>query len=494
MYANDLYDRRSHGRPREAFLNSEESLKYSRGIIFLWAILYLLFPNDDQLSSFGFGPPGARVLIGDVFFFLVIVCALKKLKYGIAECIKIIGWFPLVVFLGSTAFSIVRGISEFGGGAIGDSRWFFGILLMPVGYLIYAPKYLPTIKKIFITAAVVHSLMVLVRYFTGVAWDTGGDIIRFAAGRPSLIISIGCVCLLFKGSLSDMRLKGRILRGGLLVLFLSALVLGQTRTIFIMLPVAFVLILWNLNALRLTSVLKVLVTLALVIVVGMTAVKTLLPGNIQNSLYANLEVFGEVFKSDTYTLLLNSEDSSLSAESINAKNQFSRSGNTYFRILAWSQIINSITEYPGGWFIGLPMGTPFYWFGTGKKLYENLLPHNDYLAIVARVGALGLIGYFLILLKFFIMTRRFAVSMKRINNIPEGLVIFITVLIFLLLFVAINAELRAYASHFWVWLLLGFGIKILRSKGSLRIEKGGLVRRILIQVSKQPVGTAKEAV
>jgi O-antigen ligase len=388
----------------------------------------------------------------------------------------------------------MRGVLEFGGGIIGDSRWFCSIILMPVGYLVYDPKYLPTIKKMFITAAVFHSLIVLAKYFTGGAWDTAGDIIRFAAGRPSLIISIGCVCLLFKDTLSNMRLKDRILRGGLLVLFLSALVLGQTRTIFIMLPVAFVLIMWNLNALRLTSVLKVLVALVLVIVVGMIAVKTLLPENIQNSLYANLEVFGEVFKFDTYALLLNAEDSSLSAESINAKNQFSRSGNTYFRILAWSQIISSISEYPGGWFIGLPMGTPFYWLGTGKKIYENLLPHNDYLAIVARVGVLGFTGYFLILLRFFTTSRRFAVSTKRISDIPEGLVIFITVLIFLLFFVGINAELRAYASHFWVWLLLGFGIKILRRKGKQHFENGGLVRRILIQVCKRPVGTAKEAV
>lgn len=469
-------------------------MKYSRGIIFLWAILYLLFPNDDQLSSFGFGPPGARVLIGDVFFFLAIVCALKKLKYGIAECVKIIGWFPLVVFLGSTAFSVVRGISEFGGGAIGDSRWFLAIVLMPVGYLIYAPKYLPAIKKIFITAAVVHSLMVLVRYFTGVAWDTGGDIMRFAAGRPSLIISIGCVCLLGKEFLRDTRFKINLLQGGLLALFLVALVLGQTRTIFIMLPIAFVLIMWNLNALRLKSVMKLVVALVLVTVVGAIAVKTLLPANIQNSLYANLNVIGEVFNLRTYELIFNDDSSSTSAEGINARNEFSRSGNTYFRILAWSQVINSISEYPGGWIVGLPMGTPFYWFGTGRTLYENLLPHNDYLAIIARVGALGLVGYIAILTRFFGMTRRYAVSLKRINDIPEGLVIIITMLIFLLLFVGINAELRAYASHFWVWLLLGFGIRILRSNAKLLVNRGGHFRRIMRQACKQPSGVSKEAV
>jgi len=477
----------------KSFFSSEESLKYSRGIIFLWVILYLLFPNDDQLSSIGFGPPGARVLIGDVFLFLAVVCALKKLKYGILECVKVIGWFSLFIFLGSVVFSVLRGVAEYGGGALGDSRWFCSIILLPVGYLVYDPKYLPTIKKLFISAAIVHSLMVLVRYFTGGAWDTSGDIIRFATGRPSLIITIGCVCLLEKEFLRDTRFKINLLQGGLLTLFLAALVLGQTRTIFVMLPIAFVLIMWSLNALRLKTIAKVVVAVALVAVIGAIAFKSLLPATIQDSLYASLAVIGEVFKPQTYELILGFDDSKLSAEGINVRNEFSRSGNTYFRILAWTQVLASISEYPGGWIVGLPMGTPFNWFGTGRRLYENLLPHNDYLAIVARVGVLGLAGYIAILIRFFIMTRRYALSLKRINDMPEGLVITTTMLIFLLLFVSINAELRAYASHFWVWLLLGFGVKAMQNNGKrlVKLKRTGFVQRILIQICKQPSRVAK---
>jgi len=445
------------------------------------------------MSAFGFGPPGTRVLIGDVFLLLTVMCAFKKIKYGFSECVKAIGWLPLVVFLGGFAYSVIRGVAAYGGGALGDSRWFCAIVLLPVGYLIYDPKYLPTIKNMFITAATVHSVMVLVRYFTGGAWDISGEVMRFATGRASLIISIGCVCLLGKEFLSETRLKISLLQGGLLALFLLALVLGQTRTIFIMLPVAFVLIMWNLNALRRKTVVKVVIALVLLAVVGSIAFKTLLPADIQTSIYASFEVIGEVFNPRTYELIFE-DDSALTAESIHARNEFSRSGNTYFRILAWKQVIATLKGDPGWFLVGLPIGTPFLWYGTGKKLFENLLPHNDYLAILARVGVIGFAGYIAILARFFIMTRRYVVRLKRLNDIPEGLVIVITMLMFLLLFVSINAELRAYASHFWVWLLLGMGIRIMSNNGKLPVNKRGLVRRILRQVCKEPTDATKGAV
>jgi O-antigen ligase len=448
--------------------------------------LYLLFPNDDQLSTFGFGPPGARLLIGDVFFFFTVVCAFKKLKYGFSECVKIIGWFPLILFLGSFAYSVMRGLPEFFGGAIGDSRWFCSIVLMPIGYLIYDQKYLNTIKKIFISVAAVHSIMVVLRYLTGGSWDTGGDVIRFAAGRPSLIISIGCVCLFSKELLGKTRLKISLLQCGLLVLFLLALVLGQTRTVFIMFPVAFVLIMWCLNMLRIKSIAKVVSILVLVAVVGTATAKILFPDNIQNSLFASLTVISEVFDPRTFKLIFLDGRPNLTAEGINASNVFSQSGNTYFRVLAWSQVIASISEYPGGWLVGLPMGTPFTWYGTGAKLYENVLPHNDYLVIISRVGFIGFVGYLLILTRFFYHVRRFSKCLNQAKEIPETLALIIVVLMYLLLFVLLNAEIRAYASHFWVWLLIGLGIRAIQSSGKRFSVRESLVRRFLRQVCKQP--------
>ncbi len=458
-------------------------MKLSRGIIFVWLMLYLLFPNDDQLSSFGFGPPGTRLLIGDVFLLLAVSCSFPKFNQGMSACVNVIGWFPITVFLGCFAFSFLRGFAEYGGGAIGDSRWFCSIILLPIGYLVYDPKYLLTIKKLLIAAATVHALLVLVRFATGSAWDTGGDVVRFASGRMSLIICIGCVCLLWKEFISNKRLRIKPLQGSLLALFLLALLVGQTRTVFLMMPVSFVLIMWNLDAVRLKSAMKIGLTLVLVAVIFSVTVKTILPGNIRDSIYASFGVVGEAFNPRTYELIVE-DNSNSSGEKIHARNEFSKSGNTYFRILAWSQILTSISEYPGGWFIGLPMGTPFYWFGSGRVIYENLLPHNDYLAILARVGAIGLAGYVFILARFFVLTRRYSISLRSIQDLPEGLAIIITLLVFILLFVGINAELRAYGSHFWVWLLLGAGIKVVHGTVSLSAVKRGFVWRLLARISR----------
>jgi O-antigen ligase len=174
----------------------------------------------------------------------------------------------------------------------------------------------------------------------------------------------------------------------------------------------------------------------------------LAPADLILSVKASSVVVFEAFDLQTFQLIFNPN------EALNSENWklFSSSGNTLFRVLAWAQTLDDILSEKLGWLWGLPMGRNYSWVGPGGIFNENMQPHNDYLVIMSRTGISGLIAYLALITYIVNNVRRLVLQGMESKQIT----ILICFLIMLLLFVGLNAEIRSYGMHFWVWFLMGF--------------------------------------
>jgi hypothetical protein len=183
-------------------------------------------------------------------------------------------------------------------------------------------------------------------------------------------------------------------------------------------------------------------------------VSFVLPADIRESIETSFDVAGEVFDPVTLRTL---GDPAAAGPDITS--QFSNAGNTAFRLLAWVQVLTTIDETSGAWIYGLPMGSGFAFYDQGGYLFENLDPHNDYISILSKVGLIGLGAYLWILWR----VARSVLRGKRTQRVafeggPAPVMLAIGTL--LLLFVSLNAEIRTYGVHFWIWPMLGCGVRL----------------------------------
>jgi len=158
-----------------------------------------------------------------------------------------------------TLFSLIRGIPTFGGWAIGESRFFFTFLLMPACYSFYNISLISTIQRCFYFAAFIHGLHVLFNYITNSPWDTVGDVERYGGGRESLIMGIAIVFYVINWLNSS---KPKINKAFYLIntiFLIICLFIGQTRSIFLLLPTASIFFLFLLGRIKLKKIIRVIV-------------------------------------------------------------------------------------------------------------------------------------------------------------------------------------------------------------------------------------------
>ena len=430
-------------------------MKFVRGIFYLTLFLYLLFPRDDGLKIVGIGPEGSRVLLLDILLLLMLIGSLSVYFRSFKGVKNKTGLFPLLLFGGATLFSLVRGIPVYGGYAIGEARWYLLSVMMPVGYAIYDSNTLKTTKRLFYIAALWHSAIILFNLYSGSSWDTRGDVLRFAGGRESLVIGLTCVMLIDDIISAAAVSKKSILPWIGLILFSFVLLVGQTRSIFLFLPIVLIIYFAFLGRLKLLNLVKLATVGALFIVVIGAGAVYVLPEGVSRSISSSWDVVSEALSVNTYRAVI---DPSLLGSGVNS--DFSRSGNTLFRVLAWSQVITNIGEVPGGWFIGMPMGAGFEFYEPSGTLDINLDPHNDYISILSKIGLIGLAGYFLILWSYARNVWQERQAQLPILKRTDFILVF-AIVCMLALFVSLNAEIRTYGLHFWIWFFLGFGFKSL---------------------------------
>ena len=183
--------------------------------------------------------------------------------------------------------------------------------------------------------------------------------------------------------------------------------------------------------------------------------QTIIKPNIIKSVFLSLEVVTDIFRISTYDVIMNPNliDS--------YRQDFASSGNNLWRAYAWGQTFESINDAPLGWFIGLPMGSGYEFYGPSGELFENLEPHNDYISIISKIGLVGLFGYLLIIYSYlnnFLKIKESIITNKVI--LEEGLIQF-TIVLCLLLFSFVNLEIRSYGIYFWIWIFLGFGFRFI---------------------------------
>jgi O-antigen ligase len=442
-------------RPYHSSGTGRPSFAAARWVFALTFLAYLLFPNDDEFRMIGLGTAGFRILIMDIFVLFMIVGTASEYRTAIKKVFNRTGFWPPAILVGLFLFSFLRGVPLYGGYAIGEGRWYAAIVLMPAAYAIYDDDFARILKRIVYVAAAWHSILIVRSVYLGQAWDTSGEVYRFATGRQSLILALAGIILVFnitrrqKGLFLEWR---RIL--ALCSLFIVVL-LGQTRSIFLLMPLALVLPLLMRGTLRLAGLLRGVAVTLFVGAILWFLFDTFMPASLSRSVQASADVVLESVSPETIRVLFSGDIASETKDL-----ELSSSGNTTFRLLAWAQVIQSVDEVPGGWWVGAPLGSGFSFSDASGTLYENLDPHNDYISIVSKVGLLGLAGYIMILGYFVVGFRKCAKKCPDEYKRTE-LTTILSIFFLLILFVAFNAEIRSYGSHFWVWVVLGFGFKAL---------------------------------
>lgn len=415
----------------------------NRWLFSAFFLLFFFFPSDHGFREIGIGSEGMRILLPDVFCLLIIIIALANPKGVVIPRSKKF-LLPFFIFMVLVFYSLIRGMGINKGLAIGDARWFLSIIFIFVGYGFYNRQLLNTILIGVLCAAFLHSLVYIFNFFVGNAWDSSGDVERYGGGRESLIIVLGIIMIFINPFTSF----NRFLRIFLATLFLIALVIGQTRTIFLQLPFMILFVGWLFKKMNVKMIVKKTFLIAAIAYCFFFLFSVLAPADLILSVKASSVVVFEAFDLQTFQLIFNPN------EALNSENWklFSSSGNTLFRVLAWAQTLDDILSEKLGWLWGLPMGRNYSWVGPGGIFNENMQPHNDYLVIMSRTGISGLIAYLALITYIVNNVRRLVLQGMESKQIT----ILICFLIMLLLFVGLNAEIRSYGMHFWVWFLMGF--------------------------------------
>ncbi len=428
-------------------------------IFLLFFTLYLIFPGDHELREVGFGSHGSRILLLDIFVIIFVISSLGYILSSSKKIINYIGFIPIIFFLGTSSFSLIRGLPLYGGWAIGEARWFFLIIFLPIGYAIYDNSLLKKIKKIFYIAAFYHSGKILFLYLIGKAWDTSGGIMRYGGGRGSLIIGIVLIFTLIDEAIYYKKDVSKALRKIILILFfLFVILISQTRTIFIIIPLCLFFLYLIFYKIQLWTILKYVLVAGVFVIFINFFLYYLFPPKMQQSIDASFEVINEIFDPDTYFAMLHPA----SLVQGDFKKFFSASGNTYFRVLAWSQVIYNVYNTPGGLYYGEPMGAGFEFYNPDMKQWlVDMQPHNDYIVIFSKIGIIGLLGYIMLLGKYFNNTRKLKRFYNFDNILISEIVLITIILIMIMSFAFLNPEIRTYGSHFWVWLFVGFGFRYL---------------------------------
>jgi hypothetical protein len=433
-------------------------LRTAKAVFSIGFLAYLVFPNPGELNDLGIGSEGGRVLVLDVFLVLMVIFTASSYREAARQLVRRIGKIPLILFAGISTFSVIRGLPDYGGFAIGEARWYACILLMPAAYAIYDDSLCRVVKKLIYAAAIWHVLVVLYRILGHLPVDTGGDVMRYGKGRESLVIAVACILLIYELFRSTAGQGGKWQRAILLGVLLVTLIISQTRSIFLFLPGSLLLAAIVMGIVPFRRILYGALISSLLLVLLWSGFAYLMPEQFTKSVEESVGVVLESVSPETIGMLFSGELTSETRGNLG----LSQSGNTAFRLLAWAQTIQSVSEAPGGTWIGAPMGSGFFFFDGSGAFYENLDPHNDYISIWSKVGWIGLATYLSILASFILAYRK-AGKLWKMQVKRSAMLTILTVVILVLGFVGTSAEIRTYGTHFWIWVLLGFGFKSLDS-------------------------------
>jgi len=355
-------------------------------------------------------------------------------------------------------YSMLRGLPIYGGWALGESRWFFCSVLVPVGYLVYDRLLMRRVKMLLVLLALAHSIAAAYQMISGAGSSEGDTVTRFAGGRESLVVALGFLVTMHDIITTRRPARRSPWRVLLALYFVVVLVIIQTRSLYVFLPIivaGYMLVTGRLNSKIVVRSLGAAV-FGTLFLIGFTQV--ILPDEISSSITESVKVSLEGFSSKTLALLADPYDVGQSIA-----DEYSKGGNTAFRLMAWSQVIVAIDETPYGWLVGMPMGAGFYFMDPSGYQYENLEPHNDYLSILSKVGLIGLLGYFIIIGSYGIRVFRHGKEGASAPLQMDSALLF-SIIFLLSLFSSLNAEMRTYGVHFWLWLFLGMGIRCIESE------------------------------
>lgn len=424
-------------------------MKVSRSIFYFFFTIYLILP--DTAREIGIGPAGFRILFFDLFVISISLMTAVHFYESFRDLKEVVSLKALFIFGMLVFVSVLRGLPVYKGIAVGEARWYLCSILVLVGFAIYEENIIKNIKVIFYFSSLILSVVILFRYIFSIPWNIQDEAIRFGSGRESLIICIASLFLIY-----DIFLLGKVnkVRKVIMLCFLLlALLLAQTRTIFVIGPLMIVLVLIYLGKFRLKAIFKFASILIACAIILIFMIRLLLKPTILESVYTSTETLSEIFQPATYALILDPELLAVYAS------DFSPSGNTLWRAYAWGQTLEQINSTSLGWFIGLPMGSGYEFYSPGHVLISNLEPHNDYISIISKIGFIGLLGYLLILYSCF---KNYIYYRKEIimgEEKAELAIIIITIVFSLLLYSVVNDEIRSYGIYFWIWIFLGFAFR-----------------------------------
>lgn len=429
-----------------------------RIVVYAMLLFWSLFPNDEVIRVIGFGPEGARLMLLDVLVLLAVIFALCASWKEFSRGVRSVSAVGLTLLLGVASFSLLRGLSQYGGFAIGEARWYYLFILLPTTYVLFEGEFLRVLTRIYVAAALVQTIRIPVLYLTRAYEESDLGVIRFIGGRDVLIIAIAILLLVHRGTMTRRYSLSSFL---LLVGFSLAIIVNQVRSFLFIFPVILLLYFVLQRAISVRQIVFMGTTFS-----GLLAIILIfLPKEILQSVSTSLEVLTDLVNPTTYEVLFNISDFGQYMGS-----EFSQAGNTLFRFIAWSQTINDVFSTPGAWIWGLPLGSGYYFRDAGGGEYVNLDPHNDYVSIFSKTGIVGLLGYVAILASYVRSLHRYRRTVRWRNDA----MVIATVVFLLLLFVGVNAEIRSYASHFLVWIFLGMSVRQLASTRPLPSVTRGL--------------------
>jgi O-antigen ligase len=430
-------------------------------IVVLILALYMVYPREEGIKTFGIGPEGGRVLLLDFFVGSLLLFAASRYKPTariVIDATSRLGW---ILFWTTLTFSVLRGYPLYGGWALGESRWFVCSILVPVGYLLYEKDFFERIRKLLVFLALVQSVLAAYQILSGEAWDVSDAFMRFAGGREGLVIALGILVLVDDLFNMPRTATKRPVKTLLLCYFAITLIVIQTRSLYVFLPIVLLVYAIATKKLNGKSAIRRLGAVAISVALLFGLAQFVLPEKVSESINSSISVAFEGFSSKTFAAL---SDPAEVGQGI--AEEFSRGGNTAFRLLAWSQVIVAIDETPHGWWIGMPMGAGFSFIDPSGFRYENLEPHNDYLAIISKIGILGFLGYILVVGSYVARVFRHAKLYT-----PSDSALLVVVVLLISLFSSLNAEMRTYGTHFWMWFFLGMGIRAVDVEKSEEVRK-----------------------
>lgn len=408
---------------------------------------WLLFAGIDEIRFLGIGSGGSRLLLLDLLVAGVLTRALTLNWDNVRIGLKRLDSWALVLFAGAVVFSLMRGVYENGGFAVGEARWYLLSVLLPISIGVYSEKTGKMIKRLIYLAAIIHTARIFVAVVSGES--RGEEIERYLGGRESLVIAMAILFLV--GSIVDLRKQHRSVAKPMLglLIFASSIIINQTRSIFLFLPIVILIYLNLVAQLSLWRFVKAAFAIALVAAVVVFLVFSVVPLDLQRSILTSVSILSEIVSPATYQVLIDPVGSTYFFQ-----REFSTAGNTVFRLLAWSQVVSDVFSHPGGWLVGLPMGRPFYFVDTMGGEYENLDPHNDYISMFSKIGFLGLLGYLMIVRSYFVEGWK-EQKLYLLSGVSSNIHLWLSQSMLILLFSLTNAEMRTYGAYFLIWIFMG---------------------------------------